>query len=177
MGHGGGAWGPHMVHRGPTLLTCRARAVVSTQQAVQQMEKPRRSRTLLPKSSTTRTWRGGRPGKAGRLRSPRPHQTHPCPVLPSQEAPRPSRTPLLKGICEESPGTACPQGCTPEWPLGHSTAQSRGPLLLSCGGPGTGSGFQEVRAPPHPVGALGPGEARLHLQEPQVTSHERPAVI
>lgn len=54
---GGEAWGPHP-------LTCRTRAAVSTQQAAQQMEKPRSSRILLPKSSTTNTWRGG-PGKAG----------------------------------------------------------------------------------------------------------------
>lgn len=122
---GGGARGRTRSRPGPPL-TCRARAVVSTQQEVQQMEKPRRSRTLLPRSSTTNTWRAGAQEKQ-EAQDPKPHQTHPCPVPPSQEAPRPARTPLLKGVCEDSQ-SLCAPGVCPEWPGGHSTAQSRGPF-------------------------------------------------
>ena len=60
---------------GPTFLTCIAKAPVSTQQAVKQTEKPRRSRNLLPISSTTKIWRE-RVRKSGRLsrlwRHPKP---------------------------------------------------------------------------------------------------------
>lgn len=58
VGSGLRGWG---ATHGPLvpLLTCRARATVSTQQAVKQMEKPKRRRHLLPRSSTTNTWRGG----------------------------------------------------------------------------------------------------------------------
>lgn len=39
------------------VLTCSARAAVSTQQAVRQMEKPSSSSSLRPRSSTTNTYR------------------------------------------------------------------------------------------------------------------------
>lgn len=82
------------VDRSP-LLTCRARAAVSTQQAAKQTEKPRRRRTLRPRSSTTNTCKGGGTGQAGRSRRPaREGGAYLCLQRPSQEAPT---LPLLKG--------------------------------------------------------------------------------
>lgn len=58
--------------RDPTPLTCSTRAAVSTQQAMKQMEKPRRSSDLLPKSSTTNTWEEGAQAKRGGWGAPSP---------------------------------------------------------------------------------------------------------
>lgn len=69
-GHWGGGltWSP----RDPAPLTCSTRAAVSTQQALKQMEKPRRSSDLLPKSSTTNTCAEGAQGKRGGSGDPSP---------------------------------------------------------------------------------------------------------
>ena len=77
----------------PPLLTCKARAAVSTQQAVKQREKPRRSRNLRPKSSTTNTCRGGGGGQAGRLSSPARQEAAPLLEPPAQEVLRLSPKP------------------------------------------------------------------------------------
>ena len=164
VGSWGWGWGLLMVHLGPTPLTCRTKATVSTQQAVKQVEKPRRSRNLLPKSSTTTTWKGRGPRKAGRFRSSKPYQTHPCPEPPLLEAPGPSgtpRTPLLRSSCEGSPGVVIPK-----WPVGPSTAQSRGPIS-SCHvmALALGVASKKWRAAPHRAGEAAPQQEGLSSEE------------